>query len=249
MYFGGHDASLLNERGADVGMALLLEYYHKLPQPRAGEGRAAWAVRMESGLEDFARRVQARYGEGTLQRLLRCPDVDARRAAVLALRLLGTMDSNEAVAAMLRDEDEGVRQLAADALWALWFRADSAAHNHELQRILKQSAARRLAALNALIVKAPSFAEAYNQRAIVYFSAGDYPKSIADCERVLKLNPVHFGALSGMAQCHLRLRNGRAALQAFRRVHTLFPGMEGIEETIRALEEALGEEGRRDDRK
>jgi tetratricopeptide (TPR) repeat protein len=228
---------------------LLLEYYNELPKPRDGEGRAAWAARLEAGLEEFKHKVAARYTEGTLQRLLQCSDADARRAAVIAVRFLGTMKSNEAVAAMLRDDDEGVRQLAADALWTLWFRADTKANSQELQRLLRRSPAKRLAGLDALIEKAPQFAEAYNQRAIVYFSLGEYAKSVADCERVLKMNPCHFGALSGMAQCYLKLQNRRAALQAFRRVHRLHPGMDGVEETIRALKEALGEEGKRDDKK
>ena len=32
---------------------------------------------------------------------------------------------------------------------------------------------------------APQFAEAYNQRAILYFQMKDYARSIADCEKVL----------------------------------------------------------------
>jgi tetratricopeptide (TPR) repeat protein len=230
-------------------MALLLEYYHELPKPRDGEGRAAWAVRLEAGLEQFKQKVEARYNEGTLQRLLRCSDPEGRRAALVALRLLGSMNSNEPVAGMLRDDDDGVRQLAAEALWSLWFHADTEANNRELQRLVRRNPGRRLAGLNALVDKAPDFAEAYNQRAIIYFGLGQYEKSVADCERVLKLNPYHFGALSGMAQCYLKLDRARAALQAFRRVQRLHPAMDGVEETIRALEEAIGEEGKPDDRK
>ena len=59
----------------------------------------------------------------------------------------------------------------------------------------------------------------------------------------------HFGALSGMAQCFLKLRKPKAALKAFRQAFRINPGLEGVEETIRALEDVLGEEGRRDDKK
>lgn len=226
-----------------MGTALLLEYYQELPHPHAGEGRAAYAVRLEGALGRFKSQVEARYSEGTLQRLLRSADRESRRAAVVALRLCGTMDSNEPVAALLRDDDEGVRQLAADALWSLWFRGASEAHSRQLQRLMKQSPPRRLEGLTALVQEAPTFAEAYNQRAIVYFSLGQYVQSIDDCDRVLRLNPFHFGALSGMAQCHLKLRNRWGALTAFRRVRELFPTMEGIEETIRALEDSLRKDG------
>ena len=63
-----------------------------------------------------------------------------------------------------------------------------------------------------LIKRAPGFAEAYNQRAILHFRMKEFQKSVADCEKVLKLNPLHFGALGGMAQCYINLRRPRAAL-------------------------------------
>jgi tetratricopeptide (TPR) repeat protein len=105
-----------------------------------------------------------------------------------------------------------------------------------------------LPSFDALLKKAPSFAEAYNQRAILYFRMEDYPKSIADCETVLKLNPWHFGAQSGMAQCYLKQHKPKAALKAFRNALRLNPNLEGVEETIRTLEEVLGEEGKKEDK-
>jgi tetratricopeptide (TPR) repeat protein len=226
-------------------MALLVDYYTELPERQTGEDRAAWAGRLQAGLDTFRQRVAARYSEGTLQRLLDSSQPRARRAAVLALGLLGTMRSNKAVAAVLRDDDRVVRQLAADALWALWFRADAEANNQELQRLLRLGdPAKTLAGLNALVRKAPAFAEAYNQRAIVHFRLEDYPKSIADCERAVKLNPCHFGAQAGMAQCYMKLKKPRAALRAFRSALRINPNMEGVEDTIRTLEDVLGEEGK-----
>src|SRR5262249_33758252 len=139
---------------------------------------------------------------------------------------------------------------AAEALWALWFRGSDAAHSDELRRLADvKDHADALAGLDALIAKAPKFAEAYNQRAILHFRNKDFEKSIADCERVLEFNPYHFGALSGMAQCYVNLRRPRAALKAFRHALRINPNLRGVKETIRALEESLGEEGRKDDRK
>ena len=81
------------------------------------------------------------------------------------------------------------------------------------------------------------------------FRLGEYQKSVADCAAVLRLNPCHFGAQSGMAQSYMKLKKPRAALRAFRNALRINPGLEGVEETIRALEDVLGEEGRRDDKK
>ena len=98
--------------------------------------------------------------------------------------------------------------------------------------------------------EAPRFAEVYNQRAILYFRLGELARAVADCEKVLKLNPYHFGAAGGMAQCFMKLKKPRAALRAFRNAFRVNPGLEGVEETIRALESALGgeEERRSEDR-
>jgi tetratricopeptide (TPR) repeat protein len=248
--FPTREMSSLQTRGAEVGKAFLVEYYNELPQPGAGDNPQRWAERMQAALEKFQEKVRARYTEGTLQRLLDCPTVEARRAAVLALGRIGTMQSNRVVAALLHDEDRMVKQLAADALWSLWFRADTDTNHKELRRLLRQNDARNaIAGLDALIQKAPTYAEAYNQRAIWYFRLEEYQHSIADCETVIKLNPYHFGAQAGMAQCYMKLKKPRAALKAFRNAYQLNPNLEGVEETIHFLENALGEEGKKDDKK
>jgi tetratricopeptide (TPR) repeat protein len=233
-----------------VSVALLVEYYNDLPEPQ-GEDPKAWETRLREGLEKFKQKVTARYLEGTLYRLLASCDRRSRRAAVLALGLTGTMkNSNALVAGMLDDDDRGVRQLAADALWSIWFRADTDTNNRELQRLVSlRDRRKKRAGLDALISKAPQFAEAYNQRAILHFETEEWHKSIADCERVLKLNPYHFGAAAGMARCHMELGKHRAALKAFRIAFRINPNLDEVVEAIRALENALGEEERRDDKK
>jgi tetratricopeptide (TPR) repeat protein len=228
-----------------VGTPLLIEFYRALPEPREGDDPVKAAARLEKGLTKFHKQVGERYTEGTLQRLLDSPTTDARRAATLALGMFGTMKSVPALAARLHDDDEMVHGLAADALWSIWFRADSEENNKELQRLMRlRDADKAVAGLTELIKKAPDFAEVYNQRAIRYYQAKDYEKSIADCEKVLQLNPQHFGAQSGMAQSYLNLRKPKAALKAYRDAYQINPNLDGVEDAIRALENALGEEGK-----
>jgi tetratricopeptide (TPR) repeat protein len=233
-----------------VGTALLVEFYNELPEPRRQDSKG-FEARLRSGLEKFKQRVTARYTEGTLQRLLVSDDVRARRASVLALGLTGDMrESNAAVATMLQDTDRAVRQLAVDALWGMWFRADTDANNRELQRLMElRDPKKKRAGLDALITKAPRFAEAYNQRAIFHFQNEEWQKSIADCEHAIGLNPYHFGAAAGMARCYMELGKHRAALKAFRNALKINPALREVEAAIQALENALGEEGRRDDKK
>jgi len=229
-----------------VGTALLVEYYNALPRARRSDAPEAFGRRMEKALAKFQKQVGERYTEGTLQRLLESPSARARRAATLALGMIGTMDSNAALAARLKDNDAQVRQMAGEALWSVWFRAADEADAQELQRLVRlDDGDEALAGLNALIKRAPDFAEAYNQRAVVYFRKQEYARAIADCERVLERNPCHFGALSGMAECYVNLRKPRAALKAYRQAFRINPNLGGVLETIRALEEALGEEGKK----
>jgi tetratricopeptide (TPR) repeat protein len=225
---------------------LLVEYYRRLPE-RQGEDSEAWLVRFHAAVGAFRKQAAARYTEGTLRRLLDGDDAEVRQAAVLALGLTGSMGCNRDLAARLHDDDEKVRELAANALWSLWFRGDSEDNAQELHRLTRlKDRGKALAGLDALVGRAPNFAEAFNQRAILFYQRRYVDKSVADCERVLALNPYHFGAAVGMAQCLLQLGRQEAALKAFRQAAKLNPDMPGVAETIRALEEALDDGGSRD---
>jgi tetratricopeptide (TPR) repeat protein len=233
-----------------VGAALLVEYYRRMPNRRAKDDADTWRRRQEEGRQKFLALAQSRYTVGTLVRLLENGAARSRRAALLALGRLGGVDANPIIAAHLKDDDTEARRLAADALWALWFRADDEDNNEELQRLMRvRDREKAVAGLDRLLQKAPSFAEAYNQRAIHYFKMKQFERSIADREKTLQLNPYHFGAMAGMAQSYMQMRKHKAALKAFRAALRINPNLDGVAETIRALENALGEEGRKDDKK
>src|SRR5262249_13827361 len=89
----------------------------------------------DQDINAFQQQVSARYMEGTLARLVESPDTQARRAAVLALGLFGSYEVNASVAKALRDPDPTVRSLADNALWAIWFRADTPENNATLERV------------------------------------------------------------------------------------------------------------------
>jgi tetratricopeptide (TPR) repeat protein len=230
-----------------VGNSLLVEFYQQILE--SGSQAKSKATRKE-GIEVFKHCVAERYNEGTLLRLLANGDNLSRRASLFALGLLGTMKACAGIAACLHDDDSEIAERAADTLWALWFRADTPANNQELQRLIRlRDREQALAGFDALLQRAPEFAEAYNQRAILHFRLKKFEHSIADCQKTLELNPYHFGAQAGLGKCYMQMRKHRAALKAFRAALRLNPRMDGVAETIRALENALGEEGRRDDKK
>lgn len=190
-------------------------------------------------IEIFRQQASARYTEGTLMRLVESGNVTARRAAVLALGLFGTFQSNAAVARALRDSDPTVRNLADNALWAIWFRADTPENNRALVDVIaavgRGELSRAEALATRLIVAAPRFAEAYNQRAIIAFEQGRFDDAARDCRRVLELNPFHFGAMSGLAQCEVQLGRPAQAIETLRRAARLQPYNPAIREHIRRI--------------
>ena len=199
------------------------------------------ALLRDGDVAGFRRNVSARYNETTLSKLLSSTDPLARRASVLSLGLFGEFAvSNAAVAGALKDQDPTVRALAHDAVWAIWFRADSPEHNHRLSQIRELIDAGQfpaaIARADRLIADAPTFAEAYNQRAIAHFVLGDHAASAADCRLVLKHNPYHIGALGGLGQCLLHLGKRAEAVAVFRRSAELQPFDEGIRNLITSLE-------------
>jgi tetratricopeptide (TPR) repeat protein len=202
-------------------------------------------------LDAFRNRVAVRYNEGTLCRLLTIsPDVAARRAAVLSLGILGSFEqSNAALARALRDDDLEVRSMAEHALWAVWFRADTPEHNQVLSQVLlaidREQLDQAEVLVTRLIAEAPNFAEAYNQRAIIYFHQGRFADSVRECQSVLARNPYHFGAISGMAQCLLRLGRPQDALKTLRRALKLQPHHNALRDSIRILEAEIESDGPR----
>ena len=229
---------------------LLLQYYQLLPGSRADGHEADTTREFRKGLSRFKRAITARYNEATLQRLLRWQGPEVRQAAVLALGLVGTIKMNPNLAACLHDDDPTVRRLAGEALWSIWFRADTPENNAELQRVMllrldEVGVEVIRAEFDALLRKAPRFAEVYNQRGIFHFRCGIYARAAADCDRALRLNPCHFGAASGLGQCFMKQKKLRAALRGFRRALRINPNLDGVRQTITSIERALGEEGKR----
>ena len=127
----------------------------------------------------------------------------------------------------LQSTDESIRDRATQALWRIWFEQKGVFGLEMIQRAqsLLQSGAcvEAEATLTALVQDQPDFAEAWNRRAVLYYTQGQYQKAIADCETVIRLNPVHFGALHGLGLCHAVLGNYLAAIDAFRKAEAIQP--------------------------
>jgi tetratricopeptide (TPR) repeat protein len=172
---------------------------------------------------------------------LKKPDPQERRRGALGLEALGRMDDAPALIAALRDPDEQVRATAEEALWAVWSRSGDARVDDLLKRGIAEMSAERLseaiATFTRVIELKPEFAEGWNKRATVYYLAGEYRRSLADCGEVIKRNPQHFGALSGYGQIYLQLDQPDKALEYFRRALAVNPNLDGVQGMVEKLEE------------
>jgi tetratricopeptide (TPR) repeat protein len=113
--------------------------------------------------------------------------------------------------ALASAQSQGDAETIAFQIWALWFRAPSAEARDLMDRAMERrrtyDIAGAIAILDKLVALTPDWAEAWNQRATMRYMTEDYEGSLADIERVLQLEPKHFGALAGQAL--ILMRNGR----------------------------------------
>jgi tetratricopeptide (TPR) repeat protein len=94
---------------------------------------------------------------------------------------------------------------------------------------------------SALTDHAPAFAEGWNGRATAFYLMEEYALAIADVERVLALEPRHFGALSGLAFMLEAMDEPELALEALQMVQALNPNRPNINDAVKRLEQMHGE--------
>ncbi len=172
-------------------------------------------------------------------------ETTARLEAIVWLADRGSMADAARLDVLLRDDNALVRDYAEQGLWALWSRSGDAAIDalmaRGVQEIDAQDYKAAIATFSEIVRRKPRFAEGWNKRATVYYLAGEDRKSIADCGEVLKRNPRHFGALSGLGLIYTRLERYDDALAWFRKALDVNPNMLGVEMNIRSTERLLAE--------
>ena len=172
-------------------------------------------------------------------------------ASMLAFGAAGTAlaDQNDpALEGLFRDlkaaqSPQQVRQIEVQ-IWTLWFDTGS----EEMDRMLLAGDRamssgqfdRSYTLLNGVIELRPDLSEGWNRRATLRYLMGDYEGSIADIDETVKLEPRHFGALSGLGLCHIALGNEEEALAAFERALIHNPHMPGVKLRVQQLRDRLG---------
>lgn len=98
--------------------------------------------------------------------------------------------------------------------------------------------------LDAVTAMKPDYAEGWNRRATIYYLQDDYGKAIADLEKVLSLEPRHFGALAGLGLILRDIDRKADALAALQKALAIDPYLDSdVQGTIDELRpEVEGEE-------
>ncbi len=142
-------------------------------------------------------------------------------------------------ASLHKTSDEQAAKAVEEKIWELWSRFDSPTAEVLLgQAVVAMDASENAASLEILdrIVAAyPTYAEAWNKRATLQFALGNYEASLRDIDKVLDLEPRHFGALAGRGMIYQRQENWTAALKAYREALRMNPSMTGVKNAVQEL--------------
>ena len=92
-----------------------------------------------------------------------------------------------------------------------------------------------------IIVTDPKWSEAWNKRATVYFLMNQFKNSLDDINKVLNIEPRHFGALSGQARIFIKLQKYEKAIKSIERALRFYPSFKSGE-MIPEIERLIREE-------
>ena len=87
----------------------------------------------------------------------------------------------------------------------------------------------------------PKWSEAWNKRATVYFLMNQLKKSLDDINKVLYIEPRHFGALSGQARIFIKLQEYEKAIKSIEQALKFYPSFKS-RELIPEIERLIKEE-------
>ena len=131
-------------------------------------------------------------------------------------------------------------------IWALWLHSKSDTTNLLMARVQKAIEEKdidlALKLLNAIVKIKPDYVEAWNRRATLYYMKHDYGRSLYDIRHVLKLEPRHFGALTGLGLILQDIGSDQQALEVYRRALKVYPRLERVPDIVKTLQEKV--EGR-----
>ncbi|WP_245434225.1 tetratricopeptide repeat protein [Pseudolabrys taiwanensis] len=133
-----------------------------------------------------------------------------------------------------------------ERIWAVWMISPSDTANLLMTRVRTAVEQKDLdlaiKLLDGIIAIKPDYVEAWNRRATLYYMQKDYGRAISDIREVLRREPRHFGALSGLGLILQDIGDDKQALEVYRRALNVYPRLQRIPDLVKELQQKV--EGR-----
>lgn len=133
-----------------------------------------------------------------------------------------------------------------ERIWAVWMISPSDTANLLMSRVRtaveQKDTDLAIQLLDGIIAIKPDYVEAWNRRATLYYMKKDYGRALADIREVLRREPRHFGALSGLGLILQDIGDDKHALEAYRRALAVYPRLQRIPDVVKDLQQKV--EGR-----
>jgi tetratricopeptide (TPR) repeat protein len=142
--------------------------------------------------------------------------------------------------------DDVTAKAVEERIWAVWSISRSDTTNLLMNRV--RTAIERkdldlaIQLLDAVVKIKPDYVEAWNRRATLYYLKKEYGHALHDIGEVLRREPRHFGALSGLGLILQDVGDDKHALEAYRKAVAVYPRLQRIPELVKTLSEKV--EGR-----
>ncbi len=168
---------------------------------------------------------------------------DAAQAAVTSELTTPKQRLDTLFAELKRERDPDKAREISDRIRIEWQDSGSASVNLLMQWAAKAVESNRKATaldiFDQVIYLSPQYVEGWNQRATLHYQMGNYRKSMSDINRVLAIEPRHFGALAGMAAILTSAGKDELALRAWEQFLDIYPADRKAQEQLGELEEKL----------
>jgi tetratricopeptide (TPR) repeat protein len=142
--------------------------------------------------------------------------------------------------------DDVTAKAIEQRIWALWIASRSDTTTLLMSRVQTAVEGKdfdlAIKLLDAVIKTKPKYVEAWNRRATIYYMKKDYGRALSDIREVLRREPRHFGALSGLGLIMQDIGDDKQALEVYRRALSVYPRLQRIPDVVKTLQEKV--EGR-----
>ena len=140
-----------------------------------------------------------------------------------------------------------VAAIVEQEIWSLWSTHPTdkklTARLEEGSMFIRNQQPKRAREIFTEVIKLDeNWAEAWNKRATVLYMLGEYQKSQDDIDKVLKLEPRHFGALAGQGLVNIQLKNFEKAIRSYKQAKEIYPSMRSPEIMIKQIENLMKEQ-------